>query len=735
MKLNYKLLFSIFFLISIPTFAQENVSENWKVEVEVISFEELMAMEVTTASNSAEKLSDAPASVIVISKEEIEKRGYLDLVELFNDLPGVDLAITYGDLYYKSYWRGFRKGMSSAFIMMVDGVIMNHLWFNWTDVLLAVPLSNVERVEVVYGPASSVYGPNAMMGVLNVITHKDAASDGAKFKAKIAGGSFDTRVADMNFFYKNGDFRVSLTGLLNHGDIDAESGENYEWTKSKYVKDKSLWGNFLNNDNIAGTMSSPRKVRTLTLNTYFKNLEFGAQYYRVGDMYGFNYAFDKIQPMSIWVQEDYSLFLRGSHSFSENFSTKVLLRYRRSDIPNSSASLEGWGSYGGNRTVAFGYWQSLNSSWSFYQDFDVKVNERLSFVAGIKYEQKDLQKNYDLPYGPNLNPDSVNISTYPYPVPPIATPRSENRVTWVDEGVYVQAKYDLAELLKINGTHNINLGIRWDRNSAYGENVTLRAGYVGSFGKLMAKVLYGEAIQEPTARELYASWAGLGSASTLKAEKSKTLEAYLNYTEKNYTLTLNPYYVNITDPINTVGGVPQNKGEIKIYGFDIHGKVQFVINAESNILFWGYYSYTTTDEKKFDAKGNQTGTGVVGDIANHKILLGSTYSYQNFSATLRGRIIGERETYDSNPVRKVDGFFTADINLLYKNLFVKGLSVSVKVNNIFDKEYFHTGIRDANSGITPGFWNNGKWYGSLGWSNSLLPQPGRSFIFGIGIDI
>ncbi|MAE17322.1 hypothetical protein CMK12_00010 [Candidatus Poribacteria bacterium] len=131
-----------------------------------MSLTDLLDVEITTASSIEEKLSDAPATVLVISEDDIRNRGYSDLSELYNDIPGVDISRTFGDLYQREYWRGFRKGSSSPYLLMIDGLVMNHIWFNWTDVMTAIPLSNVKQVEVVYGPASSVYGPNAMMGVI-----------------------------------------------------------------------------------------------------------------------------------------------------------------------------------------------------------------------------------------------------------------------------------------------------------------------------------------------------------------------------------------------------------------------------------------------------------------------------------------------------------------------------------------------------------------------------------------
>lgn len=699
-----------------------------------LSLEELANRDIVSASNIAERLADAPARVIVISREEIEQRGYADLVEIFSDLPGIDVAITYGDLYFRPYWRGFRKGSSSTFLFMIDGVIMNHLWFNWTDIMVAVPLSNIENVEVVYGPASSVYGPNALMGVVNVITRKDREQDGTAVNARFATGSFDTRVADMNFLYKRDDLRVSLTGLLNKGDLDTESLESFEYTKPEYLGDRSLWGGFLDNPSIAGTVGSPRENIALMANLFFGDAEIGAQYFHFDSGYGLNYAYDKMQP-GVWIEDDYSLYFRHSAHFSERIASSSLIRYRRSDVPNASNSLEGFGDASGERGVRFGFWQSLNSSWSAFQDFDVSASENLTIKTGLKYESKDLQKAYDLPYGPFLPPAQIDAATYPYPDPPVAAPRIENRANWIDQGIYVQTKYRISSLLQREESHFLNLGVRYDDNSFYGSAWTMRAGYVGHFGRFSAKVLYGEAIQEPTPRQLYGGWAGSGSSPDLNPEESRTLEFYVDYTREDLQLGFNPYRVRIDDSIMNLTAGPVNLGQRDIFGFDLHGCYQLQASNELRFKLWAYYSFADTEEQKFTADDKAMGKGIIGDIADHKIYFGATGMLrEDLSATLRGRFIGARTTVETNPVRKVDSYFTADLNIVHRNFFARGVGLTLKLSNIFDAEYFHPGIRDASTGDTPGFWDeDGIWRGSAGWSNSLLPQPGRQAVLALTV--
>ncbi|MBL8112989.1 MAG: TonB-dependent receptor plug domain-containing protein, partial [Acidobacteria bacterium] len=185
-----------------------------------MSLEELLSVTVVSASNTSEKLAEAPATVIVITRDDLAKRGYTELSQVLDDLPGMQVVRPYGATYLKNYWRGFRNTIGDPFLLLLDGVVLNHLYFNTADVLVTLPLSNVARVEVVYGPASSIYGPNAFMGVINVITEAPS-KNGTSFRGGLTAGSFATRLADVTASYQRDDFSVRLSARFDDGELDS----------------------------------------------------------------------------------------------------------------------------------------------------------------------------------------------------------------------------------------------------------------------------------------------------------------------------------------------------------------------------------------------------------------------------------------------------------------------------------------------------------------------------------
>lgn len=177
---------------------------------------------ISSVSKFSEDIRLAPATVIVITHEEILQRGYTDLIDILKDIPGFDISVYYGQLYANVYQRGFRSNNTDKTLLLFDGVEENDLWSNFADISQQYPLSNIKRVEVVYGPASTMYGPNAFSGVINVIT-KDPA-DYLKNKKAFglnagAGiGTYNTRYFDLSAAYKKADFSFSITGRMYYSD-------------------------------------------------------------------------------------------------------------------------------------------------------------------------------------------------------------------------------------------------------------------------------------------------------------------------------------------------------------------------------------------------------------------------------------------------------------------------------------------------------------------------------------
>jgi outer membrane receptor for ferrienterochelin and colicins len=199
---------------------------NWAAEIQSaadkaadpteISFEELIKMEVWAASRFWQKTAEAPSSVTIITSDEVKKYGHRTLAEILETVPG--LYISYDRNYSFLGMRGFSLGdNNNRVLLLVNGHRMNNSLsdsaFIGSEFILDVDL--IDRVEIIRGPGSSLYGNNAFFGVINVITRDWRSFPGHGFEVSGEAGSFDSYKGRVTFgkLFKN-EMEVLLSGSI-----------------------------------------------------------------------------------------------------------------------------------------------------------------------------------------------------------------------------------------------------------------------------------------------------------------------------------------------------------------------------------------------------------------------------------------------------------------------------------------------------------------------------------------
>ena len=667
---------------------------------------ELMRTPVVSASRQSEPLSDAPATVIVLQRSDLEARGYTELSQILDDLPGMDVVRPYGADYVKNYWRGYRTGIGDPYLVMVDGVVFNHLWFDTADTpLVTYPLSAIERVEVVYGPASALYGANAFMGVINIITRKPD-TDGLQMHGRFTGGSFGARIGDFYAADKRGDLSFSIAARRDEGGLDESASNRYEYTKPSYYANRGLWGSVVNDPGLAGSPQSTHQNHAIDARLGWKGLELGIQQLWMDSGYGVAYAADESQSMGRWIRPETSIYLRHRAELSDRLTSTAMARFRRSDVDSGSFDVESYYGYGSGTSSVITHYEVLTSSLAYTQDLEFRASDRLTFNGGLDLEQKVLQKAYLTSVAPAPLPDGSLTDA--------------NHFSVLDRAIYLQGRYHLTPSQQLTG------GIRSDDDSIFGSATTLRGGYVLNTGAWGFKALYGQAYQQPIARYLYGGTSGTGSNTALRPERSDTSQLSGTYTRSAFGLSLDLYLIHNRSIIQKAGSSVANIGDQDVTGADLGVQTILPVKGVREWKLWGYYShYFHADNTLALPSPMEVPSG---DLARDKILLGTTVAFnERFDATLLARYIGRRATVPTNPVGEVGGYATFDVNVDVKGIGWKGLNAALRVANVMDKAYFQPGLRDAGAGTTPGGFNgSGTWVGSQSYYNSLLPQPGRS---------
>jgi TonB-dependent siderophore receptor len=187
--------------------------EEGYAEKEIIKLDPI----IVTASRIGKRLLETPSSVSVIFQKEIKGSNAKSIPDLLKNLEGIYMYDASGvGIAGRVNMRGFWGGMSTHQLVLIDGITQNKgkdKLVNWN----LIPLDNIERIEIVRGPASALYGDNAMSGVINIITKKPA--DISETKVSASYGSFNTQnysLSSSRTFERLG-YYLGISGKLTDG--------------------------------------------------------------------------------------------------------------------------------------------------------------------------------------------------------------------------------------------------------------------------------------------------------------------------------------------------------------------------------------------------------------------------------------------------------------------------------------------------------------------------------------
>ncbi len=157
----------------LPASAQDD-----RPDLTQMSLEQLSRVEVTSVSKKQQKLSDTAAAIFVITQQDIRNSTASSVPELLRMVPGLDVAQVNGSTWAVSA-RGFTQQLSDKMLVLVDGRSVFHPLFSgviWSDQDLM--LEDIERIEVIRGPGATIWGTNAVNGVINIITKSAQETQG-----------------------------------------------------------------------------------------------------------------------------------------------------------------------------------------------------------------------------------------------------------------------------------------------------------------------------------------------------------------------------------------------------------------------------------------------------------------------------------------------------------------------------------------------------------------------------
>ncbi len=693
---------SIRFLLSVSP-ARGNDSEIFELELV-----ELMDQEVVTPSKTAQKISEAPGNVIVVNKQQIRERGYFNLVDLLEDLPSVDVqrqsrAETFNRISIRGNQGNFK------FIILLNGFRISGPTGENIGIDHNYALFHAERVEVIYGPVSALYGRDAFTGVINIITKKAEAVDGAEIASSL--GTDD-------FFHSYLNFGKALTDK-----IDLSFGGHWHTSENPDLSDaypdryQGFQADLVDSGGTVFRSGADRNDvffgETGSYSAYL-NLEI-LKKFNVGYFRNFlsNPSTTNANPAQALFTEEsqFKTLIESYHGkyeyeISPRLSGISSIDYSYYELLPSSRFTNVFAGFGQNNGFKYAEGERLN----IHQQLNFKVNETHQLVGGILFQNFDrLPRTADLPaeFDPDKDPEDQGL-LYPNTTLPIQFfPDS-----FQNYGAYIQAQS------KWNDWFSTTLGTRFDYDSRFGETVNPRASFIFKPQKnTIFEILYSEAFLAPSPRAFnhFGSFDGTVNGDglfvsnfffipnpDLKPEKSRTVELDLTHNvTQNFIVSVSGFYTKIDDFVETVNlGTPslaipgaiilnpsrfENSADAIIFGGDV--RVDYKTRLDPfDLKLWANYSWVDGRINSGDG-----GTNPIKQAAPNKVKAGLTLSYRGkYYVTPRFIWVDKTVIEESTVAEKTDPYAVVHLHAGVNNLY-KNLSAFLDIRNLMDIRYFNTG--------------------------------------------
>ena len=647
--------------------------------------EELMNIEIRTASKTSLTAGEIPASVIIINRKDIQLYGYSSLEEILNNVPGMYMTedwAWFGSVNYGV--RGvYKKSHFDTMAILVNGVSqMEDGKRGYPIEKINVPVQAIDRIEVIRGPMAVIHGSSAFLGAINIITNINNYVDD-RTVISMSQGSHNTSKKFARLSGKEGDISF-VFNAQNH----ATDGPSHPY--SELMSDTSSlpvdWN--LNTD-----------AETVMTN--------GSQYFDFSVQYNnLNINFSHVDA-ELNVIDSQPGVGSGSTGFTKatNVSFDYTKQFNDSWLLTAKASFY-YNNYFLDEEYNFTGFFSNNQSTTEAQEYELNAlwtpSDSTQALFGLM-RRSGLYKAYD------------DYPTFSLPNREIQVDESDGLKT---NAVFTQINYKPANNLTIVG----GLRAEWQedyRMFIYDNNIDINnqnvlsrvfeygdvsyipqiAGIYDINNNQHIKLMYsiGENAPSPVNNLSILDL----SQPTLEPEKTRSLEASYIIAKYEYFMQVGVFYNNVNDLIISSGAIENgsfvstlsNIGKIETLGFELTTTAQ--INKSVKINFDislhdvkdktpGYENiepaYAPTAISNLRASYSFSKNTHLSLIGHYTGSVLSEWKIANTGLTLQERIANGARTGD-----KIDSYSSFDANLLMQDLYMENLNLSIKVGNLTDE--------------------------------------------------
>lgn len=663
---------------------------------------ELADISVSIASGTAKTLSHSAAVTTVITAEQISAMGATELHEILETVPGLHVTIQAVTNDYNYSMRGIRNDTNSEVLLMMNGTRFSAPYQGTHLAGMIIPVENIQRVEVIRGPGSALYGADAFAGVINIVTKKAADIDGVTIGSR--GGNADTKTAWGQYGGQWQDWDIAASLQYNHNGVDPDriigadalTGTPFSLAPGPMQTQSERWNAHLNlqhkhwelgfwafNENgagfRAGTTGALDNLGSRDTANYLADIRYSTE--------------DDIENWEFQVHA--SLLHTEANANIYNFPVGSTLPIGADGNVNPDDR---------RGVVAFPEGMRLINTikntvpsfefTSIYKGFE---DHLLRLIAGFRYEELNSQeaRNFgvgilDGPVLPSIAGSIQNMTGTG-----LDFIGNHHRDIW---SMAVQDEWQIAQ------NWHLTTGLRYDHYSDFGSTWNPRAALVwDATSDLTAKLLYGKAYRAPSFLEQYQRNSPLfvGNPS-LRPETISTTELAFDYRPtQNLRTTLNLYHYEIQDLIGgelfTLGSglTEENSAGQDGYGTEFEWDWRF----HEDWSLRGNYSWQFARNEETHRR--------VSNVPEHHVYSALAWNFMpKWQIQTQINWIGHRLSSSNDP-RTLKDYQTIDLTLNARRL-LGYVDLTASVRNLFDSKGTEAAVREF-----PG----------------NLPIPGQSFYF------
>jgi outer membrane receptor for ferrienterochelin and colicins len=630
------------FLFTIFALTATAIAEQAAKDLSDASLEELTNIQIYSASKHMQSARDAPASVAVVTCDEIEKFGYRNLADILRSVPG--FYVTYDRDYTFVGVRGFGRlgDWNSRILVLIDGHRINN------NVLGQAMLGNeflvdvdmIERVEIVCGPSSSLYGANAFFAVINVITR--TTKEVKDWELAFQAGSFGTYEGRATYGHQfhglgvlfSGTFYNSQGEMLFFPEFNSPATNNGVTSNTDYET----------YEHILATLT----FHGFTLQGLFSTRDKGVPTAYLGAVFNDpgDFNIDSHQYVNLGYQHLIGKWLLDADTSYDQARLQ-------GPVPKAPVAAGG--------PVVLNTYSFRGNWWTSELKVSRDLFERNHLTLGT--EVRD-----------NLRQDQGNLLD----PPDVFTGVPNNSLI---TAFYAQDEFGITSRLTLNA------GVRYDHYSIFGGTTNPRGALIyRPAGKTTLKLLYGNAFSAPDVYEFFPDFGVFCDNNfRLRPEHIESFEARVEQGLGQYFQLSSGVYRNRIGDLISLALVPsdgnfqyQNAGSALATGMD----VEFSGHATNGLQGKASLDYV-------EAYDEGAGHPALDNSPRQMAKLNLTFPLicRSLFAAVEGQFLGRRLTLLQNSL----GSYQVLNHTLLDHTIGKHLDVAASAFNVLDKKYFDPG--------------------------------------------